>query len=310
MPHPGRSGGHKPGRHTASLSFLNGGSPFSVFNSQSGRTFFGGKVKNRMSLRPPQQGRLREMSSLPPPLQCLFCNHLNPAGASFCNDCGSQMHLQPCDRCGAINKRTARNCYKCDAGFTLLAAPEPDSAPQEAGIEKLRTSAPVDATPPFPESAPPYEIVSSASAVTANGSRRTVHFGVPAMVLVAMAVGVYYFLVPSAPSAKRPGAAPLASGASGTLTSVSVAPATADAPIDPASAATGVTPKPVAAISAPGEAPAPAPPKAVAAMTARQSPPPDAEPMTPPPAPPILVQCPDAVAALGLCSSATKEETK
>ena len=264
-----------------------------------------------MSLRPPQQGRLREMSSLPPPLQCLFCNHLNPAGASFCNDCGSQMHLQPCDRCGAINKRTARNCYKCDAGFTLPAAPEPDSAPQDAGIEKLRTSAPVDATPPAPESAPAYEIVSSASAAAATGSRRTVHFAVPAMVLVAMAVGVYYFLVPSAPSAQTPGAAPLASGASGTLTSVSAGPATADAPIDPASAATGVTPTPVAAISGPGEAlaPAPAPPKAVAAMTARRSPPPDAEPKSPAAAP-ILVQCPDAVAALGLCSSATKEETK
>lgn len=248
------------------------------------------------------------MSSLPPPLQCLFCNHLNPAGASFCNDCGSQMHLQPCDRCGAINKRTARNCYKCDAGFTLPAAPEPESAPQDAGIEKLRTSAPVDATPPAPEAAPAYEIVSSAGAATATGSRRTVHFAVPAMVLVAMAVGVYYFVIPSVPIGKRPGAVPLASGASGSLNSVSVVPARADAPIEPASAATGVTPKPAAAISGPGEAPALAPPKAVAAMTARRSPPPDADPMTP--APPILAQCPDAVAALGLCSSVTKEETK
>ncbi len=63
-----------------------------------------------------------------PTLQCLFCHHLNPAGASFCNDCGSQLHLQPCDHCGSINKRSARSCYKCHAIFTLSAVPGLESA--------------------------------------------------------------------------------------------------------------------------------------------------------------------------------------
>ena len=56
------------------------------------------------------------------PLQCLFCNHLNPGGATFCNDCGSQLQLQQCDLCGSINKRSAKICYKCGAPFVALAA--------------------------------------------------------------------------------------------------------------------------------------------------------------------------------------------
>jgi hypothetical protein len=67
------------------------------------------------------QGPPNEMSS-PSPLQCLFCNHLNPGNASFCNECGSQLHLQQCDLCGSINKRSARVCYKCGVAFSLSAA--------------------------------------------------------------------------------------------------------------------------------------------------------------------------------------------
>lgn len=57
--------------------------------------------------------------SSPSAFQCLFCNHLNPAGASFCNECGSQLQLQQCDLCGSINKRSARVCYKCGAALAV-----------------------------------------------------------------------------------------------------------------------------------------------------------------------------------------------
>lgn len=60
--------------------------------------------------------------SSPSLLQCLFCNHFNPGGATFCNDCGSQLQLQQCDLCGSINKRSARVCYKCGAPFSAPAA--------------------------------------------------------------------------------------------------------------------------------------------------------------------------------------------
>src|SRR5258705_9684072 len=48
---------------------------------------------------------------LPP--QFFFCDHINPAGATFCNDCGSPLHLKPCKHCEAINDQAAKNCYKC-----------------------------------------------------------------------------------------------------------------------------------------------------------------------------------------------------
>jgi hypothetical protein len=32
---------------------------------------------------------------------CPFCDHHNPAGAKFCNDCGSSLHLKPCNQCPA-----------------------------------------------------------------------------------------------------------------------------------------------------------------------------------------------------------------
>src|SRR5437773_12507260 len=56
---------------------------------------------------------------------CAFCAHRNPAGAKFCNDCGSPLHLKPCNQCQAVNRQAATNCYKCDAEFpALFATPE------------------------------------------------------------------------------------------------------------------------------------------------------------------------------------------
>ena len=37
----------------------------------------------------------------------------NPAGAKFCNECGSPLHLKPCNQCDAVNHQAATNCYKC-----------------------------------------------------------------------------------------------------------------------------------------------------------------------------------------------------
>ena len=51
--------------------------------------------------------------------QCPFCNHANPAGAKYCNDCGSPLHLKPCNRCEAINDQVASNCYTCGTEFPV-----------------------------------------------------------------------------------------------------------------------------------------------------------------------------------------------
>ena len=51
---------------------------------------------------------------------CPFCDRHNPAGAKFCNDCGSPLHLKPCNRCGAVNHQAETNCYKCGAECPAL----------------------------------------------------------------------------------------------------------------------------------------------------------------------------------------------
>jgi hypothetical protein len=65
----------------------------------------------------------RTLSMLAP--QCLFCDHINPAAAKFCNECGEPLHLKSCKQCEAINDRTARICYRCGA-----ADPAFDIAPE------------------------------------------------------------------------------------------------------------------------------------------------------------------------------------
>jgi hypothetical protein len=51
---------------------------------------------------------------------CSFCDHRNPAGAKFCNDCASPLDLKPCGQCDAINHQTALNCYQCGAACAVL----------------------------------------------------------------------------------------------------------------------------------------------------------------------------------------------
>ena len=74
---------------------------------------------------------------------CPFCEHHNPAGAYFCNDCGSPLQLKPCNQCHAVNHQAATNCYKCGALFTkpgatpVLPAADPTPAwatPGDAGV--------------------------------------------------------------------------------------------------------------------------------------------------------------------------------
>jgi hypothetical protein len=60
--------------------------------------------------------------------QCLFCDHVNPAGAKFCNDCGSPLHLKWCSQCEAVNDQAAKNCFKCRTEFPALATPSEGAA--------------------------------------------------------------------------------------------------------------------------------------------------------------------------------------
>ncbi|MGE0310981.1 MAG: zinc ribbon domain-containing protein [Lautropia sp.] len=52
---------------------------------------------------------------------CAYCDHPNPVGTNFCNDCGAALHLKPCRRCGAVTVAKASHCPSCNAAF----APRP-----------------------------------------------------------------------------------------------------------------------------------------------------------------------------------------
>ena len=76
------------------------------------------------------------------PTQCPFCNHANPAGAKYCNDCGSPLHLKPCNHCEAINDQVASNCYRCGTEFPVLS-----SASEAASVSPALNTTAASATP-------------------------------------------------------------------------------------------------------------------------------------------------------------------
>ena len=250
-----------------------------------------------------------------PPIQCLFCNHLNPAGARFCNDCGSQLHLQPCDRCGATNKRTAKTCYKCGAGFTLPGAPgmasesvvlepQPTLDPPPVVAPKNEVSIASEQTP-WPESVTPREddTPSPRRWATVVGSRRTVRIAATAILLVAIVMSGEYYSEQSAEFTKTQGVIPFAPPASG----IATAPAVATQP--GASSPDGPTTPAVVNISELDKTLSLAPPGAGVASSTRPLPATGAEIM-PRREPPVFRECPDAVAALGFCNPPTKTEGK
>jgi ribosomal protein L40E len=63
---------------------------------------------------------------------CPFCDHRNPVGAKFCNDCGSP--LKPCNQCDAVNHQAATNCYKCGAEYPALFT-TPEATPVLPGAD-------------------------------------------------------------------------------------------------------------------------------------------------------------------------------
>ena len=65
-------------------------------------------------------------------LTCSFCNHVNPTGARFCNECGSGLGLRPCARCEAINDVAATYCHHCGALLNERAATSVGGAAQSS----------------------------------------------------------------------------------------------------------------------------------------------------------------------------------
>jgi ribosomal protein L40E len=76
-----------------------------------------------------------------PSHQCRFCGHINPDGAKYCNECGTQLNLRPCRLCDAINDVAADHCHKC--GAALPEQPAPALAPVAAAAALSSAVAPL-----------------------------------------------------------------------------------------------------------------------------------------------------------------------
>jgi hypothetical protein len=52
-------------------------------------------------------------------MQCLSCDHENPLGSKFCQECGSRLNLKLCKECEAINENAAASCHSCGKPFPV-----------------------------------------------------------------------------------------------------------------------------------------------------------------------------------------------
>ncbi|SFB68728.1 Double zinc ribbon [Polaromonas sp. OV174] len=254
-----------------------------------------------------------------PSLKCLFCQHLNPAGAIFCNDCGGQLNLQPCERCGAIDSRSARKCYKCGAEFPLPAAAglNPLLAPtipekafaystlDEAGAAGQEVAHPhpgLSYSPPEPQ--PVDDMLASETAATATVTkpRRRLPLAVILallLVLAAALVSVYLYQGKPVQLARTQGQKQdQQQGERQAVTDLSSAPKLQ---------AQGTVQQPATATLELEKTPSLAPPSADAAAAARPLPVTDAEVKARHDRP-IDEKCPPAVATLGLCNPDTQQE--
>jgi hypothetical protein len=62
-------------------------------------------------------------------VRCPSCDHANPRGANYCNQCGMPVHFEECGRCEAINLRGAPSCHKCGCILPGSATLEPVAVP-------------------------------------------------------------------------------------------------------------------------------------------------------------------------------------
>src|SRR5437867_551070 len=74
-------------------------------------------------------------------MQCPFCLEKNAAGAKFCSNCGSPLHLRICSKCQAINDKTARSCTECGSPLPeFQEQPEVNTAAEDFSVNKNDSS--------------------------------------------------------------------------------------------------------------------------------------------------------------------------
>ena len=117
---------------------------------------------SRLGHMPQSRGETASTSSTVGDLavRCPSCDHGNPAGSRFCNECGMPVHFETCGRCEAINRRGAVSCHKCGCALPWRANPTPAAVadaiaepprPQVVGLADADADSPPDIAEPAPK---------------------------------------------------------------------------------------------------------------------------------------------------------------
>jgi predicted amidophosphoribosyltransferase len=74
-------------------------------------------------------------------MKCTRCQHDNPQGARFCEECASPL-ARTCSNCGTALSATAKFCHACAHPVAVADAParSPDSYTPKHLAEKILTS--------------------------------------------------------------------------------------------------------------------------------------------------------------------------
>lgn len=209
-----------------------------------------------------------------PTVQCLFCQHLNPAHAAFCNECGQAVNLRPCPQCQASNDREATTCQRCGTELSAPASQAPGaSVPSASNAESLLWS--------HTRNGGMNPALLSEMSATTNSVRRRMFLAVAALVVALIGYGasVYFYGLP----AQRP-----------QTQSQNPVPATARA-------VPAETPRSASAT------PSELPPAATLGLTDETAP---SSSAPSPDSSSASAACPPAVAALGLCQPSSPPPTR
>lgn len=261
-----------------------------------------------------------------PSLLCLFCKHLNPSDAVFCNNCDGQLDLQPCNRCGAVDIRTATNCYKykCGSKFSLPEAPgldiplTPEIVEKELTYSKLTDpgvsgseAEHLNAGQTYSclERQPVDEVLSLETSAAVTGPRRNAPVAVLfiLLLLIAIAVLVYLYRGLTAQPALTQGQNQAVTDVSGARKPSEFAPSNGVAGINAVLKSEETVQAPAVGENKSAKTSSLTPPGAAAALSARPLPATDAEIKTRQDLS-IFEKCPPAVATLGLCNPDTQQE--
>jgi ribosomal protein L40E len=262
------------------------------------------------------------------PLQCLFCKHLNPAYAIFCNECGTQLNLPSCKQCGSIDDRAAEKCRKCGASLILAAQPEPYSLlgpaipGEESASSTLSDAGPAGMLPTqraHDRTHAPAETqwaAQTGSSVTdANATRSRRRWLVAIFVLLlALAIDVVFVhsyygesgQLAQTKNEKTKVAKLAAPEVQGETKPDELTQPNAVIPVDATLEPEDKAAKSVTRPQVLEKVPSRAPPEAVAAMAVRPLPVTDS-PVKIGQEPAVFEECPQAVATLGLCNAPTNK---